>query len=77
MKTVWLLFNTMDYESDILHSVHAEKPSVETLARFIIDQFGYAYTQEDALVRAKYLYQNDSARFLDNFTWELEERAVM
>ena len=76
MRTVWLLFNTMDYGSDIVHSVYAEKPCVETLARFIMDQFGYAYTQEDALVRAKELYQNNGTRFLDNFTWELEERAV-
>lgn len=76
MKTVWLLFNAMDYESDIVHSVHAEKPSVQTLTRFIMDQFGYAYTQEDALVRAQELYQYNGTRFLGNFTWELEERAV-
>lgn len=77
MKTIWLLYNNMDYESDIVHSVHAEKPSVETLARLIMDQFGYAYDQEDAIVRAEELYQNNGTRFLSIYTWELEERAVV
>lgn len=77
MKTIWLLYNTMDYESDIVHSVYVEKPSVQTLTRLIVDQFGYAYTQESAQVRAEELYHNNGTRFLSNFTWELEERYVV
>lgn len=77
MNTVWLLYNNMDYETDIVHSVYAEKPSVETLTRLIVDQFGYAYTQDAAQVRAEELYQNNGTRFLSMYTWELEERAVV
>lgn len=77
MTTIWLLYNNIDYESDIVHSVYAEKLNVETLTRLIVDQFGYAYTEDAARVRAEELYQNNGTRFLSNYTWELEERIVV
>ncbi len=79
MNTVWLLFNEMDYESATVHSVYNEKPSVETLARLLRDSFGWSYGDRDteSARHALTLHENNRVRILDNYTWDLDERAVV
>lgn len=77
MKTVWLLINEMDYEWTSVHTIFAQKPSIEALAQIITDVFQYEHTNEIALTKAQEILETESARFLSNYTLTLEERAVV
>lgn len=77
MNTVWLLFNEIDYMSATVHSVYAEKPDTYKLAMLIKDSFGYAYDPQAAHKKAVELFETNRVRMLDNYTWRLEEGAVM
>lgn len=77
MKTVWLLTETMDYESTFVHSVYEGKPESGLLSKLIKDSFGYGYTESDCDSKAKELVEQQKVRILNLYTWRLEERAVV
>lgn len=76
MKTVWLLIEQQDYESQVIHSLYNKKPSAHILAALMKDQYGWAFEYGVIKDLATKLCVNSSVYFLNMYTWRLEERYV-